>query len=249
MQHHRPNLRAGHGNRRRRPPAQAAARRHFAWLLAQARRLGLSLRRLPQRLRGRIAWRPTLTGAGDALAGAGNVVAERGRALAPAARRAFAGLGKRMGSSADGLGRTAVAARRGAGRLGRLTVRGLDRLGRAAETGGRALARLGGRLARAGARFSVALARALWERRAGALGLAQRLAWWGALALLWYGGRAVIDLRAPLVDAAFPLFLAGLALCLPLFFARAARLRWSGLALGLGHAALAVAVWTLAAPA
>jgi hypothetical protein len=190
-----------------------------------------------------------LTGAGDALAGAGTAVAERGRALAPAARRALAGVGKHLDSGAAGLGRSAVVARRGARRLGGLTVLGLDRLGRATETAGRALARLGRRLARASARLALTFARAVWHHRAAVGAVAQRLAWWGALALLWFGGRALIAQSTSLIDAAFPLFLAGLALCLPLFFARAARLRWSGLALGLGHAALAVTVWTLAAPA
>lgn len=248
----RPPLRAGHGNRRRRPPAQAAARRHARWLLAQLRRLGHAILALPQRLRGG-AWRDTLSHAKEA-------VAERGRALAPAARRTFADLGKGMGRGATGLGRSAAAGSRGLGAFLRraghglavgsgYTLRGLARLSVHLRAAGRVLLRGANRLAFHTGRLTVFTGRALWQRRAMLAGLALRAAWWGALALLWLGGRALVDLQAPLADAALPLFLLGLGLCLPLFFARAARLRWGGLALGLGHAALAIAVWTIAAPA
>lgn len=248
----RPPLRAGHGNRRRRPPAQAAARRHARWLLAQLRRLGLALRALPQRLRGG-AWRDSLTHAKD-------VVAERGRALAPAARRTLADLGKGMGRGASGFGRSAAAGGRGLGALlaraghgltvaSALTLRGLARLAVHLRVAGRVLLRGGNRLAFHTGRLTLLAGRALWQRRAAIGALALRASWWGALALLWLGGRALVDLQAPLAEAALPLFVLGLGLCLPLFFAQAARLRWGGLALGLGHAALAIAVWTIGAPA
>ncbi len=248
----RPPLRAGHGNRRRRPPAQAAARRHARWLLAQFRRLGHALRALPGRLR---------SGAvRDGLSRARDVVAERSRALAPAARRTFADLGKGVGRGASGLGKTAAAGGRGFGALaGRVATRVppflaasrrlLARLAVSLRTVGRALLRGGERLAYHTGRLTILAGHALWHHRAAIGALALRAAWWGALALLWFGGRALVDLQAPLVEAALPLFLVGLALCLPLFFARAARLRWGGLALGVGHAVLAVAVWTLGAPA
>jgi hypothetical protein len=211
----------------------------------QLRRGVLVVRGLPARMRGRIAWRQ-----------AGQAVVERGRALMPAAQRAIAGMGKGLDRGASELGRSAVAggqslrslSQRGAGglrTLSRLSARGFSHLGRLARVGGIALGRGARRLGALTSHGSTRLAAFVGRHRAILGALLLRTAWWGALALLWFGGRAVLDLRAPLAQDALPLFLVGLALCLPLFFAAAARLRWAGFALGAGHAALAVLVWTI----
>lgn len=241
----RPPLRAGQGNRRRRPPAQAAARRHARWLLNQIRRGVLIIRGLPARMRGRIAWRQ-----------AGAAVAERGRAIVPVARRALEGVSKGLDRGASELGRSAAAGGRslrslshlgalGAHRLSLLSKRCFAQTLRLSRSAGTALAYAARRVGTGSARLSRRFAAFLWERRALLRALALRAAWWSALALLWLGGRTVLDLQAPLAHDALPLFLAGLALCLPLLFAAAARLRWAGFALGAGHAALAVLVWAV----
>ncbi len=85
----------------------------------------------------------------------------------------------------------------------------------------------------------------LWRHRGGLGALALRLMWWGALALLWLGGRALLAAEAPLMSTVLPLFVIGVGLCLPLFFARAVQIRWAGLGLGLGHAVLAAFVWSV----
>lgn len=211
----------------------------------QLRRGALVVRGLPARLQTRIAWRR-----------AGQLVAEQGRALVPAAQRAFAGVGKGLDRDASELGRSAVASGRGLNSLSQLSAGCLRRFSHLSLRGFAQLARLsriaGLALGRGARRFGVAsavLARHvgafLWARRTILRALALRGAWWGALALLWFGGRALLDLQVPLAQDALPLFLVGLALCLPLFFAGAARLRWAGFALGAGHAALAVLVWTI----
>ncbi|MCY0993743.1 hypothetical protein OV203_41785 [Nannocystis sp. ILAH1] len=211
----------------------------------QLRRGALVVRGLPSRLRTRIAWRR-----------AGQLVVERGRALMPAAQRAIEGMGKGLDHGASELGRSAVAGGRGLRSLSRLSAGGLRRfshlslrafaqaarLSRVARLAiGRGCRRFGGASARASRR----VAGILWQHRAALRAVALRGAWWGALALLWFGGRALLDLRVPLAQDALPLFLIGLGLCLPLFFAGAARLRWAGFALGAGHAVLAVLVWTI----
>lgn len=232
----RPPIRAGHGNRRRRPPAQAAARRHTRFLLAQVRRLGAALVRLPQRLRARLAGRISLR---DTFGRVRTSVGERGRALAPVAQRTFADLGKRVGHGATAGGR-------GLRVFGRHAAIGMRRLGVLLRLAGRGLLRGLLRLAEVTGRLTVATGGFLWRHRVHLLALGARVLWWGALALLAYGGRALLAVDAPLAAAALPLFILGVGLCLPLFFAHAARIRWAGLALGFGHAALAVLVWTLA---
>lgn len=222
----------------------------------QFRRAALGVRGLPTRLRGRIAWRQ-----------AGQALFARGRAFVPVAQRAFTGVGKGLDRGASELGRSAVAGSRGLRslshvgahglrslshvgtrglrRLSHLTARGLALAARASRIAGVALARATRRVAADGARVLGRLFAYLWQRRSFLRALALRGAWWAALALLWFGGRALFDLRAPLAQDALPLFLVGLALCMPLFFAAAARLRWAGFALGAGHAVLAVLVWTI----
>jgi len=211
----------------------------------QLRRGALVVRGLPARLRGRIAWRQ-----------AGHVIAERGRSLMPVAQRAIAGVGKGLDRGATELGRSAVAGGRGLRGLSqrsaaslrwisRVSARGFTHLARLSRVGGLAIGRGARRLGVLGAHGATRLASFLWERRAVLRALLLRGAWWGALALLWFGGRAVLDLQSPLAQDALPLFLLGLGLCLPLFFAAAARLRWAGFALGAGHAVLAVLVWTV----
>lgn len=211
----------------------------------QIRRGALVVRGLPARLRGRIAWRQ-----------AGQLVVERGRALMPVAHRAIAGVGKGLDRGASELGRSAVAGGRGLRGLSqrstdglrwisRASARGFVHFARVTRIGGLAIGRGARRLGALGVRGSTHLASFLWQRRAVLRALLLRGAWWGALALLWFGGRAVLDLHGPLAQEALPLFLIGLGLCLPLFFAAAARLRWAGFALGAGHAVLAVLVWTI----
>lgn len=215
----------------------------------QLRRGVVVLRRLPARIRAKITWRPSVTQARD-------LVAERGRAIVPVAQRALAGVGKGLDRSASGLGRSAVASGRGLRSLSRqgldLGARGLVRLrggsrtaAAAAIRGARRLAVHGRRLAVVGSRRAAEFGAYLWQRRAFLRALGLRGFWWAALALLWFGGRALLDLHAPLAQTALPIFLIGLGLCLPLLFAAAARLRWAGFALGASHAALAVLVWTI----
>ncbi|WAS92141.1 hypothetical protein [Nannocystis punicea] len=212
----------------------------------QLRRGALVVRGLPARVRGRIAWRR-----------AGQLVVERSRSLMPAAQRAISGVGKGLDRGATELGRSAVAGGRGLRSLSRLGAGGLRQfsqlslracaqLARLSRVAGLAIGRGARRLGVVTGRLSRRVAGLLWERRAALRALALRGAWWGALALLWLGGRALLDLRVPLAQDALPLFLIGLGLCLPLFFAGAARLRWAGFALGASHAALAVLVWTIA---
>lgn len=243
----RPPIRAGHGNRRRRPPAQAAARRHARWLLVQLRRLGLALVRLPQQLRARISGRISLR---DTFGRVRSTVGERGRALAPVAQRTFADLGKHVGhgATASGRGLRTLGHHAGVGmlRLGRLLRLAGLRLGTLLRLASRTLLRGTLRLADATGRLTVFIGAWLWRNRIHLTALGARGLWWGALALLWYGGRALLAVDAPLAATALPLFLLGVGLCLPLFFAHAARIRWAGLALGLGHAALAVLVWSVA---
>ncbi|MCY1013155.1 hypothetical protein OV079_48030 [Nannocystis pusilla] len=211
----------------------------------QLRRGALVVRGLPSRLRTRIAWRR-----------AGQLVVERGRALMPVAQRALEGMGKGIDRGASELGRSAVAGGRGLRslsqlssgglrRFSHLSLRALAQFARLSRVAGLAIGRGCRRFGEVSAHALRRVADILWQHRAGLRALALRGAWWGALALLWFGGRALLDLQVPLAQDALPLFLIGLGLCLPLFFAGAARLRWAGFALGAGHAVLAVLVWTI----
>lgn len=187
-------------------------------------------------LLGRFRFRPQA--ALDVLARTGSSVQARGRELAPVARRGAADLGKMVG-------RGAAASGRGAVRLGRRCLVELRRvrrpLGRAARRGLAAGVRMLDGIGRA----TLFAGNWLWRHRGGLGALALRALWWGALALLWLGGRALLAAEAPLVGSVLPLFVIGVGLCLPLFFARAVQIRWAGLGLGLGHAVLAVFVWSV----
>jgi hypothetical protein len=80
--------------------------------------------------------------------------------------------------------------------------------------------------------------------------LLTRVMWWGALALLLLGGRALVEIhgRAPLDQQALPAFAAGLGLCaLLVLVAAQARLRWAALVLGFSHGGLLALVWVVAA--
>ena len=95
-----------------------------------------------------------------------------------------------------------------------------------------------------------AIAGGLQRHRAVLFGLFVRLLWWGALALLLLGGRALVEIHdhAPFVQEALPVFLSGLAVCaFLLVVASPARLRWAAFALGLGHGGLLALVWVVSA--
>lgn len=118
----------------------------------------------------------------------------------------------------------------------------LARLGRTLRPWLQTGLRRGASLAQAGL---TALARLGWHHRGIALLAGQRLLWWGALALLVLGGRAVLGLD-PLPSRWMVLapFVAGLAVCAMLRLASHRRLRVAALALGSLHGAAAVLVWT-----
>jgi hypothetical protein len=177
-----------------------------------------------------------------------------GRELAPRA----ADLGRRFGRQLGPMARRgAVATGHGLRATGRrlADLRPLLRvaarlLGRGfAAIGGLTLFLLGG-LARGSTITGDRIAGALQRHRAVLLALFARALWWTALALLFLGGRALVEIheRAPFVEAALPVLLTGLVLCaFLLLFARHARMRWAAFALGLGHGGLLALVWVVSA--
>ena len=173
----------------------------------------------------------------------------------PAVPRAAA-LGRQLAPRAAALGRQLVPlARHGLATTGRglrlvlANLRPLLRLlGRFfAGIGDLTLRALGGLVALL-AGLGDRVATGIQRHRGALLGLLLRGAWWGSLALLLLGGRAVLELHdhAPLDQAALPVFALGLGLCaLLLVLAAQARLRWAAFALGLGHGGLLTLVWVV----
>ncbi len=118
-----------------------------------------------------------------------------------------------------------------------------------AAIGGLTLRLLGG-LARGSTIVGDRTAGAMQRHQAVLFALFVRALWWTALALLFLGGRALVEIHeaAPFVQQALPVFLTGLALCaFLLVVASPARLRWAAFALGLGHGGLLALVWVVGA--
>jgi hypothetical protein len=176
-----------------------------------------------------------------------------GRELAPRA----AAFGRRVGHQLGPLARRgAVATSHGLRRAGRRIVdaRPLLRLARLlarffAGLGTVTVRGLAG-LAHGSTLVGDAIAGGLQRHRGLLFALFVRALWWGALALLLLGGRALVEIhdRAPFVQEALPAFLSGLAVCaFLLVIASPARLRWAAFALGLGHGGLLALVWVVSA--
>ena len=186
---------------------------------------------------------------------------EFSKQLAPRA----AALGRQLAPQAAAFGRQlAPLARRGAA----ATAQGLRATGRRladlrpllrllgrflatilAGIGGLTL-RVLGALARGSTITGDRIAGALQRHQAVLFALFVRALWWTALALLFVGGRALVEIheRAPFVQQALPVFLTGLAMCaFLLVVASPARLRWAAFALGLGHGGLLALVWVVSA--
>ena len=118
-----------------------------------------------------------------------------------------------------------------------------------AAIGGLTLRLLGG-LAHGSTIVGDRTAGALQRHQAVLFALFVRALWWTALALLFLGGRALVEIHdaAPFVQHALPVFLMGLALCaFLLVVASPARMRWAAFALGLGHGGLLALVWVVGA--
>lgn len=113
----------------------------------------------------------------------------------------------------------------------------------------RALARAAAALALVAAfvgRGLLAFGRGLARQRVLLLGLLQRGLWWSALALFLVGGRDLLRPYEGTLADALPYFIVGFALCaLALLVADTRRIRWAALALGFGHGALGVLLWTV----
>jgi hypothetical protein len=277
---HPPNRRRPqHPANRRRPrpsPAQSAARRHARWLVQQLRHAGDWLRGLPRRVRraadtavsGRILrpWNAEPPPEGPEIvvdeprpAAPGRFVpraAAIGRQIAPRA----AALRRQLGPQAAAIGRTlAPLALRGVA----ATSRGLRSAGRRladprlrwllgrffAAIGAATVGLLGG-LVRGVTALSETVAEGLVRHRAVLFGLLTRALWWGALALLLLGGRALVEIHghAPIDQEALPAFAVGLGVCaLLVLVAAQARLRWAALVLGFGHGGLLALAWVVTA--
>ncbi len=144
---------------------------------------------------------------------------ERAHAGPPGARRAAIESSLRRGS---------VLSRRVLGRLMR-ALTGFSRV--AAATCGRGL---------------VGFGHLLVARRVFVIGLFQRLLWWAALALFVVGGRDLLSPYEGTLVEALPYFIVGFALCaLAILMASSRRIRWAALALGFGHGALCLLLWTV----
>ncbi len=182
-----------------------------------------------------------------------------GQQISPRARE----LGRQLAPKAALLGRQigrqiAPLARRGAHATGRGLRSGLRRLadlrpllgllGRGFAMIGSLTVRLLRGLLRGLNAIGDHTVRSFQRHRGLLLGLAQRGAWWAALALLLVGGQALLgaDGQIPFGPGALPLFGLGLGLCaLLLLIAAQARLRWAAFALGLGHGGLLTLVWAV----
>ena len=186
---------------------------------------------------------------------------EFSKQLAPRA----AALGRQLAPQAAAFGRQlGPLARRGAAATGqglRATGRRLADLRPLLRLLGRFLAtilagiggltlRILGALARGSTVTGDRIAGALQRNQAVLFALFVRAMWWTALALLFLGGRALVEIHdhAPFVQQALPVFLSGLAMCaFLLVVASPARLRWAAFALGLGHGGLLALVWVVSA--
>ncbi|MEZ4385096.1 MAG: hypothetical protein R3A79_27450 [Nannocystaceae bacterium] len=124
-----------------------------------------------------------------------------------------------------------------------------SRLRRAWTLSRRASLRVAGALCLVAAHLSrglLALGRGLALQRVALLGLLQRGLWWAALALFLVGGRDLLRPYDGTLADALPYFIVGFALCaLALLVANTRRIRWAALALGFGHGALGVLLWTV----
>jgi hypothetical protein len=113
----------------------------------------------------------------------------------------------------------------------------------------RALARAAAALALVAAfvgRGLLTFARGLTRQRVLLLGILQRGLWWSALGLFLVGGRDLLRPYEGTLADALPYFIVGFALCaLALLVANTRRIRWAALALGFGHGALGVLLWTV----
>jgi hypothetical protein len=186
---------------------------------------------------------------------------ELSKQLAPRA----AALGRQLAPQAAAFGRQlGPLARRGAAATGqglRATGRRLADLRPLLRLLGRFLAtilagiggltvRVLGALARGSTITGDRIAGALQRNQAVLFALFVRAMWWTALALLFLGGRALVEIHdhAPFVQQALPVFLSGLAMCaFLLIVASPARLRWAAFALGIGHGGLLALVWVVSA--
>ena len=88
--------------------------------------------------------------------------------------------------------------------------------------------------------------RLLVARRVFVIGTFQRLLWWSALALFVIGGRDLLSPYDGTLVEALPYFIVGFSLCaLAILMASSRRVRWAALALGFGHGALCLLLWTV----
>ncbi len=110
----------------------------------------------------------------------------------------------------------------------------------------RALAGVSRVVAGACGRGLMGFGRLLAARRVFVIGLVQRLLWWAALALFVLGGRDLLSPYEGTLVEALPYFIVGFALCaLAILMASSRRIRWAALALGFGHGALCLLLWTV----
>lgn len=99
---------------------------------------------------------------------------------------------------------------------------------------------------RAGSRGVVGLSGLLVQRRVLVIGGVQRLLWWVAFALFVVGGRDLLSPYEGTLVEALPYFIVGFSLCaLAILLASSRRIRWAALALGFGHGALGLLLWTV----
>ena len=86
----------------------------------------------------------------------------------------------------------------------------------------------------------------LMQRRVLVIGGVQRLLWWVALVLFVVGGRDLLSPYEGTLVEALPYFIVGFSLCaLAILLASSRRIRWAALALGFGHGALGLLLWTV----